>query len=136
MVRACRPLARVPSSSWPARRSTMTTSTPANASSPASISPVGPPPAIATASSPIAGLLALRGLVRAGELAERLHPWDLAAADRELLDAPDGVRGGDLDGDHGAGSQALVEQLRQRDAALRAGRDGLGLRAALALAGA
>ena len=41
--------ARVPTRSWLARRSTMATSTPANASSAASISPVGPPPAITTA---------------------------------------------------------------------------------------
>ena len=48
------PPARDPSSSWVARRSTMTTSIPANASSPANISPVGPPPAITTACSVIA----------------------------------------------------------------------------------
>jgi len=48
-VRACRPPEREPSSSRLARRSTMATSTPANANSPASISPVGPAPAIATA---------------------------------------------------------------------------------------
>ena len=47
----CRPPAREPGRSWLARRSTMATSTPANASSPASISPVGPPPAITTACS-------------------------------------------------------------------------------------
>src|SRR5438445_10112902 len=39
--------------SWPARRSTMATSTPASASSPANISPVGPPPATTTACSAI-----------------------------------------------------------------------------------
>ena len=53
MVRACRPPAREPARSWLARRSTMATSTPANANSPASISPVGPPPAITTACSAI-----------------------------------------------------------------------------------
>ena len=53
MVRECRPPAREPASSWLARRSTMATSTPANASSPASISPVGPPPTITTACSVI-----------------------------------------------------------------------------------
>ena len=42
-----------------ARRSTIATSTPANASSPANISPVGPPPAITTACSVIATLLFL-----------------------------------------------------------------------------
>ena len=42
MVRECRPPAREPARSWLARRSTMATSTPANASSPANISPVGP----------------------------------------------------------------------------------------------
>src|SRR5215211_3725151 len=54
MVRECRPPARKPGKSWLARRSTMATSTPANASSPANISPVGPPPAITTACSVIA----------------------------------------------------------------------------------
>src|SRR5271166_5146450 len=56
MVRECRPPAREPVRSWLARRSTMATSTPANASSPANISPVGPPPAIVTACSVIATL--------------------------------------------------------------------------------
>ena len=49
MVRECRPPAREPARSWLARRSTMATSTFASASSAASISPVGPPPAITTA---------------------------------------------------------------------------------------
>src|SRR5215472_9544982 len=49
MVRACRPPARERSGSGVARRSTMTTSTWASASSAASIIPVGPPPAITTA---------------------------------------------------------------------------------------
>src|SRR6266852_3476688 len=53
MVRECRPPAREPVRSWLARRSTMATSTPANASSPANISPVGPPPATTTACSAI-----------------------------------------------------------------------------------
>jgi hypothetical protein len=53
MVRECRPPAREPVRSWLARRSTMATSTFANANSPASISPVGPPPAITTACSVI-----------------------------------------------------------------------------------
>ena len=44
------------SSSWLARRSTIATSTPANASSPANISPVGPAPAITTARPVIAAL--------------------------------------------------------------------------------
>ena len=48
IVRECRPPARELSTSWPARRSTIATSTPASASSPANISPVGPPPAITT----------------------------------------------------------------------------------------
>src|SRR5215217_5341188 len=56
MVRECRPPARKPVRSWLARRSTMATSTFANASSPANISPVGPPPAITTACSVIAAL--------------------------------------------------------------------------------
>ncbi len=60
MVRACRPPAREPASSWLARRSTMATSTPANANSPASINPVGPAPAITTACSVIATLPELR----------------------------------------------------------------------------
>ncbi|SHW68282.1 Uncharacterised protein [Mycobacteroides abscessus subsp. abscessus] len=45
------PAAREPSSSCVVRRSTIATSAPASASSPASISPVGPPPAITTACS-------------------------------------------------------------------------------------
>src|SRR5919107_3425418 len=56
MVRGCRPPAREPVRSWLGRRSTMATSTPANANSPANISPVGPPPAITTACSVIATL--------------------------------------------------------------------------------
>src|SRR5215208_2513382 len=56
MVRECRPPARKPARSWLARRSIMATSTPTNASSPANISPVGPPPAITTACSVIAAL--------------------------------------------------------------------------------
>src|SRR5256714_15252663 len=53
MVRECRPRERELSSSKLARRSTMTTSIPANVSSAASIIPVGPPPAITTACSAI-----------------------------------------------------------------------------------
>src|ERR1700730_13504813 len=49
MVRECRPPAREPATAWLARRSTMATSTRANASSAANISPVGPPPVITTA---------------------------------------------------------------------------------------
>ena len=45
MVREWSPPAREPGRSWLARRSTIATSTPANANSPANISPVGPPPA-------------------------------------------------------------------------------------------
>src|SRR6185437_1458783 len=52
----CRPPAREPVRSWLARRSTMATSPPANANSPANISPVGPPPTITTACSVIATL--------------------------------------------------------------------------------
>ena len=50
MVRECRPPAREPGRSWLARRSTMATSTPAN------ISPVGPPPAI-TIACPVISIL-------------------------------------------------------------------------------
>src|SRR3989442_10311857 len=53
MVRECRPREREPVRSWLARRSTMATSTPASASSPANISPVGPPPATTTSWSAI-----------------------------------------------------------------------------------
>src|SRR5215475_2537707 len=49
MVRECRPPAREPTRSGLVRRSTIATSTPANANSPANIRPVGPPPAISTA---------------------------------------------------------------------------------------
>src|SRR6187402_2957983 len=51
MVRECRPPAREPPRSRLGLLSTMATSTPARASSPASITPVGPPPAITTACS-------------------------------------------------------------------------------------
>ena len=50
-MRAWSPPAREPSTSWLGRRSTTTTSMPANASSAANISPVGPPPATTTACS-------------------------------------------------------------------------------------
>src|ERR1700674_1563674 len=53
MVRECRPRERGLSSLKLARRSTMTTSVPANVSSAASIIPVGPPPATTTACSVI-----------------------------------------------------------------------------------
>src|SRR2546430_17505769 len=53
MVRECSPPEREPTRSSLARRSTMATSTPANANSPANISPVGPPPATTTACSAI-----------------------------------------------------------------------------------
>ena len=86
MVRECRPPARDPSTSWLVRRSTMTTSIPANASSPANISPVGPPPAITTACSVVIpaprcpGVLdsALRSLRRtplSGHPASRTAIW-------------------------------------------------------------
>src|SRR4051794_11359723 len=51
MVRECRPPAREPGRSWLARRSTIATSTPANANSPANINPVGPAPTIRTPAS-------------------------------------------------------------------------------------
>src|SRR4051812_9932835 len=51
MVREVRPPARVPARSWLSRRSTIATSMPASANSPANIRPVGPPPAITTACS-------------------------------------------------------------------------------------
>src|SRR5215216_478004 len=69
IVRACRPPARVPASSWLARRSTMATSTPANANSPANISPVGPPPAITTAWPVIATPVGITSVATSG-----LHP--------------------------------------------------------------
>src|SRR3954471_10863843 len=64
MVRECRPPAREPARSWLVRRSTTTTSTFANASSPASMRPVGPPPAITTACS----------RPRGASTSELLHP--------------------------------------------------------------
>src|SRR5688572_12286492 len=54
MVRECRPPARDPASAWLGRRSMTATSTLASASSPANMSPVGPPPAITTPCSVIA----------------------------------------------------------------------------------
>src|ERR1700693_2613749 len=69
MVRECRPPAREPTRSGLVRRSTMATSTPANANSPANISPVGPPPATTTACSAI--LLNLRTKLRSQRRTER-----------------------------------------------------------------
>src|SRR5437763_14648 len=77
MVRECRPREREPVRSWLARRSTMATSTPARASSPASISPVGPPPAMTTvppldlSDPPIRLLLTPEVLASAGDHAAR-----------------------------------------------------------------
>src|SRR6267142_1761904 len=53
MVRECRPPEREPTRSSLARRSTMATSIPASAHSPANIIPVGPAPATNTACSAI-----------------------------------------------------------------------------------
>src|SRR5205807_7214764 len=69
MVRECRPRERELSSLKLARRSTMTTSVPANVSSAASIIPVGPPPAITTACSAI--LLNLPAKIRRQRRTER-----------------------------------------------------------------
>ena len=56
--RACvQTAAREPARSWLGRRSMTARSTPTNASSPASISPVGPPPAITTACSVMAAMI-------------------------------------------------------------------------------
>src|SRR5262245_3240705 len=88
MVRACRPPAREPISSWLRRLSTMATSTLANASSAANISPVGPPPTITTAWSVIATISQCRPAAegfRSDLLAQllqlmgqdaRKQPWD------------------------------------------------------------
>ena len=71
---------RDPSSSWVVRRSTITTSVPAKASSLASISPVGPPPAITTACSVTGSSSARMGRLRQApprgtlRLAGRLRP--------------------------------------------------------------
>src|SRR5882672_2555284 len=77
MVRECRPPAREPARSSLARRSTMATSTRANASSPANISPVGPPPAITTMLRHHPALAATPSLLYKLEVA--------AAVQRELL---------------------------------------------------
>src|SRR5882757_6821535 len=69
MVRECRPPAREPARSWLGRRSTMATSTPANANSPANISPVGPAPAITTACSVIGTLQSAPATRRRGRAA-------------------------------------------------------------------
>src|SRR4051794_30504401 len=83
MVRECRPPAREPGMSWLVRRSTMATSTPANANSPANISPVGPPPAITTACSVIAAALLRRE--RAGIRRAQLDPLCELALGAEVL---------------------------------------------------
>jgi hypothetical protein len=88
MVRECRPPAREPARSRLARRSTTTTSTCANASSPANMSPVGPAPAITTACSSI------RDPSAAGfyKLASLRHDPGLTASPREcyILKVPGG----------------------------------------------
>ncbi len=68
IVRACSPPAREPASSWLGRRSSTTASTPASASSAASISPVGPPPAITTECSVIHTLLPSNPRLRRGSM--------------------------------------------------------------------
>ena len=90
-MRACRPPAREPTRSWLARRSTMATSTPASASSPASISPVGPPPAITTACSVIATARSGRGRRRRapGSSVEGGTPYAGTAAARSRIGAPE-----------------------------------------------
>src|SRR5437868_445941 len=80
MVRDCRPREREPTRSWLARRSTIATSTPASASSPASIIPVGPPPAITTACSVMATLLLI--------VASDDWPASGAREDHQLLGRP------------------------------------------------
>src|SRR2546429_6175817 len=80
IVRECRPPARDPASSWPARRSTIATSTPAKTNSPANISPVGPPPAITTACP----VNALRENSQSGA---RFETRETAAAAAELDEA-------------------------------------------------
>src|SRR5436853_1006675 len=81
MVRECNPPEREPTSSWPARRSTMATSTPAKANSAANISPVGPPPAITTACP----VNALRENSQSGA---RFEAGETAAAAAELDEDP------------------------------------------------
>src|ERR1700733_8824017 len=76
MVRACRPPARARSGSGVARRSTMTTSTLARASSAASISPVGPPPAITTACSVIRCASQIRQFLTAAGISVHPTPGD------------------------------------------------------------
>src|SRR5689334_7313843 len=82
IVRECRPPAREPTTSWLARRSTIATSTPANVSSAASMSPVGPAPAITTACSDILAPLIVV-VVMSARVAPRpatlRHPPGLAA---------------------------------------------------------
>ena len=108
MVRECRPPAREPGRSWLARRSTMATSTPANASSPANISPVGPAPAITTACSATtrianavlevrhAVVLAEPGLFQLDSLWENVEQpataseQDVDDVDPQLVDEPGG----------------------------------------------
>src|SRR5512133_298180 len=98
MVRECRPPASEPGRSWLARRSTIATSTPANASSPASISPVGPPPAITTACSVIATprWLGLEAVADAADCEDcrAAGGIDLAAEPRDVGLEPEQVRVG------------------------------------------
>src|SRR5882672_6777058 len=111
MVRECRPPAREPARSWLARRSTTATSTPANANSPASISPVGPPPAITTAcsviDSPPAGATASRRRHGLGAGQDALGAGEVGAIDHL---APEAQRAG-----VGVGGEQLHDLLRLRD---------------------
>src|SRR2546430_3718458 len=92
MVRECRPPAREPGRAWLARRSTTATSTPANASSPANISPVGPAPAMTTACSVIASVTSFRAEIRRlsveREVQSALHLFSDAHR-REPIDEPE-----------------------------------------------
>src|SRR5215813_2781024 len=92
MVRACKPPARDPARSWLARRSTMTTSTPANASSPANIIPVGPPPAITTECSVVNKFMSLLLLRVSSGFGQKVRPMPATLRHEPGLEASPQVR--------------------------------------------
>src|SRR3954454_22621111 len=88
MVRECRPPAREPARSWLVRRSTTTKAIFASPSSPASMRPVGPPPAITTAcSSPRGASKQLLHPAREEQLGQEANLRAAAAGREERAEA-------------------------------------------------
>src|SRR3954452_10532133 len=120
MVRESRPPAREAATSWPARRSTMATSTFASASSAASIMPVGPPPAISTACSvmttfpPDTSTPSSARSQQRLEVADRPEVPQLVGVDDRV--DPRDPTAGDLERHHADQPLSCVEEERSRAA--------------------